>query len=68
MNLDVPPIAIQRDRHGVFRHNQRTTLRDIGNFGDSSGKCLTNHFHRHSERSPRSCFRKKARGRSREIY
>ena len=50
MNLDVPPIAIQRDRHMVFRHNQRATLtlRDIGNFGDSTGKRLTKSLRRNS--------------------
>jgi hypothetical protein len=38
--VNIPPIAIQRDWHGFFRHNERTALRDKGNCGGSCGKWI----------------------------
>jgi hypothetical protein len=39
--VNMPPIAVQRDWHGwFFRHNERTTLKDKGNSGDSSAKWM----------------------------
>lgn len=40
MSFNVHPIAMQRARHGFFRHNERTTLRGRGNLENFLGKCI----------------------------